>query len=82
MGIDGDKIMTIARIGKVYKHFKGNLYKVLLIAKNADTLEKEVVYVGLYEPYEIYTRPKKEFEEQIKKGGIFRFEEVYWINDE
>ena len=70
--------MTIARAGKVYKHFKGNFYKILFIAKNANTLEKEVVYIGLYEPFEIYTRSKKEFEEKIE--GVNRFSESIWIN--
>ena len=44
-----------------YRHFKGNEYQVLAIAKSADDLREMVVYEGLYEPYEIYVRDLKEF---------------------
>ncbi len=38
-----EKIM----LGK-YRHFKGNEYEVLGIAKNSETLEETVVYKALY----------------------------------
>ena len=31
----------------IYKHFKGNLYEVLFIAKNSETEEDMVVYKSL-----------------------------------
>ena len=43
--------------GKRYRHFKGNLYKVLYIAKHSETLEEHVVYQALYGEQEIWIRP-------------------------
>ena len=34
-------------IGGTYRHFKGNLYKVLMLAKDSETLEDVVVYQNL-----------------------------------
>ena len=35
-------------IGKYYKHFKGNIYRVLHIAKHSETLEDMIVYQAMY----------------------------------
>ena len=34
--------------GKYYRHFKGNVYRVLHIAKHSETLEDIVVYQAVY----------------------------------
>ena len=31
-------------IGKVYKHYKGNLYKIIAFAKHSETEEDMIVY--------------------------------------
>ena len=40
--------MEKPRINGIYKHYKGNKYKVLGIAKHSETLEEMVVYQALY----------------------------------
>ena len=65
-------------IGKYYRHFKGNIYRVLHIAKHSETLEEIVVYQAMYGDRGIWVRPKEMFEEVIERDGkIFRrFEEI------
>jgi len=66
------------KIGGVYKHFKGNKYKLIAAAKHSETLEEYVVYEALYENLEgkIWIRPKEMFEKIIERDGkrIRRFE--------
>ena len=52
-----------------YRHFKGNIYKVLHIAKHSETLEDIVVYQAMYGEQGIWVRPKSMFEEVIERDG-------------
>ena len=61
-----------------YKHYKGNLYQVLGIARHSETLEELVVYKALYqsEGKNIWVRPLQMFTETIEINGqqIARFQ--------
>ena len=61
-----------------YRHFKGNIYRVLHIAKNSETLEDMVVYQAMYGEGGIWVRPKAMFEEVIERDGktLRRFEPI------
>ncbi|MHC1747309.1 MAG: DUF1653 domain-containing protein [Cellulosilyticaceae bacterium] len=61
-----------------YRHFKGNKYKVIAIAKHSETEEEMVVYKALYGDYGIWVRPLSMWNEEIERDGkIFkRFEKV------
>ena len=37
----------IPKKGEIYRHFKGNLYEIVLIARDSETLEEKVVYKEL-----------------------------------
>lgn len=37
----------IPKTGDIYRHFKGNLYEVIIIARDSETLEEKVVYKSL-----------------------------------
>ena len=52
-----------------YRHFKGNIYHILHIAKHSETLEDIVVYQAMYGERGIWVRPKAMFEEVIERDG-------------
>lgn len=66
------------QIGKKYKHFKGNEYVVLHLAKHSETLEPLVVYQALYGEKGIWVRPLEMFLDQKEVNGSMmnRFEEI------
>ena len=53
----------------LYKHFKGNTYRVLYTAKNSETLEGMVVYQAQYGNNEIWVRPESMWDEEITRDG-------------
>lgn len=63
-------------IGGIYRHYKGNNYKLLAIAKHSETLEEMAVYQALYGERGIWVRPLAMFNETIAKDGqlIRRFQ--------
>ncbi len=69
-------------VGRKYRHFKGNDYKVLALAEHTETGEECVVYQALYGERKIYIRPYKMFASEVDKGKYpnvsqkYRFELV------
>ena len=63
----------------VYKHYKGNFYEVIGIAKHSETLDDLVIYKPLYESIsEYWVRPISMWNEQVLIDGksIIRFQKV------
>ena len=54
-----------------YKHYKGNVYEVIGIAKHSETLEDLVVYKACYqkEGENLWVRPLKMFAEEVECDG-------------
>lgn len=69
--------MEEIKLGK-YRHFKGNEYEVLYIAKHSETLEEMVVYRALYGEHGIWVRPLSMWNEIVTYNGknIRRFEYI------
>ena len=65
--------------GKTYRHFKGDVVKVLYVAKDSETLEKKVVYEH---KGEVWVRDYNMFLSKVDKEKYpdvlqeYRFEEV------
>jgi len=52
-----------------YRHFKGNEYRVIGVAKHSETLEPMVVYQALYEKKDLWVRPASMWNEIVDKDG-------------
>ena len=60
--------MSEIKLGK-YRHFKGNEYEVIAIAKQSETLEEMVVYKALYGEQEVWVRPVSMWNETVIRDG-------------
>ena len=52
-----------------YRHFKGNEYEVLGMARHSETEEEMVVYRALYGERGLWVRPAKMFFETVERDG-------------
>lgn len=78
--------MEEVKVGRVYRHFKGNYYFVENIGQSSETKERMVIYKSLYNRNDkegsIWIRPEKMFLEEIPErpdnitGQKHRFELV------
>ena len=53
----------------IYKHFKGNKYQLLDIAKHSETMEEMVVYKALYGDGGVWVRPASMWDEEVEFEG-------------
>lgn len=52
-----------------YRHFKGNEYRVIGMAKHSESLEDMVVYQALYGACGLWVRPAAMWNEQVQRDG-------------
>jgi len=71
--------MTTIRPGR-YRHYKGNEYQVINIARHSETEEEMVVYRKQYDDHSLWVRPLGMFVKDVLIDGqmVPRFE---WIGD-
>lgn len=53
----------------VYRHFKGNRYRVLFTARHSETEEELVVYQALYGEGGYWVRPAAMWNEEVERDG-------------
>lgn len=51
----------------IYRHFKGNRYRLLYVARHSETQEPLVVYQALYGEQGIWVRPAAMWNEQVER---------------
>ncbi|MDE7417363.1 MAG: DUF1653 domain-containing protein [Lachnospiraceae bacterium] len=67
---------------EIYRHFKGNIYQIITLARHSEDGMKMVVYQQLHAPYEVYVRPLEMFMSRIdtskypNERQIYRFEKL------
>ena len=52
-----------------YRHFKGNFYEVIGVARHSETMEEMVVYRALYGEHGLWVRPAAMWTETIDLDG-------------
>lgn len=61
----------------IYRHFKGNEYLLIDVAKHSETEEPMVIYRALYGDCSLWVRPASMWTEQVEhngyKGPRFKF---------
>ena len=53
----------------IYRHYKGNLYQVLHLARHSETEEWLLVYRALYGDFGVWVRPLAMFTESVEVDG-------------
>ena len=71
--------MAEIKIGR-YRHFKGNEYRVLGMARHSETLEEMVVYQALYGEHGIWVRPAHMWSETVDRDG-YHGPRFTWIGE-
>lgn len=64
--------MQKIEIGKTYKHYKGNIYKIIALAKHSENLEDMVVYQAISDG-KTWVRPASMWNDKINDDGTLRF---------
>lgn len=64
-------------VNDIYRHFKGNIYEVIAVARDCEDLKEVVVYRNI-DKGDIWTRPLDNFTQTITRDGktFKRFEKI------
>lgn len=56
------------KLGK-YRHYKGNEYEVIGVARHSEALDELIIYRALYGDFDLWARPLKMFLEEVEVDG-------------
>lgn len=69
--------MREVQVNRVYRHFKGDYYLVVDVARHSETGEEYVVYRKLYGDGGLWVRPLAMFLEPVDKAKYPRAQQEY-----
>lgn len=67
----GENMQKI-NIGEIYRHYKGNTYKIIAIAKHSESTEEMIVYQSTKDS-QVWVRPSSMWNNIIDDAGTLRF---------
>lgn len=81
------KDFPMTETGRIYRHYKGGLYKILAVGLHSDTekkmvvyqnIDEDVIYTDIDNPEKIWVREESVFGETIEYDGksVTRFERI------
>ena len=63
-----------------YRHFKGNEYRVIGMARHSETMEDMVVYQALYGERGLWVRPAAMWNETVDRDG-YHGPRFVWVEE-
>lgn len=60
-------------VGGRYRHYKGNEYTLLALARHSETLEPLVIYQAAYGTHQVWARPLAMFLERVGDQPRFAY---------
>ena len=54
----------------IYRHYKGQRYRVLGTARHSETMEPLVIYQALYGDHGLWVRPAAMFNQTVELDGV------------
>ena len=64
--------MQIIETGKLYRHYKGNIYRIIALATDSETLDDVIVYSSIKDG-KTWVRPYSMWNEVVDNSGTLRF---------
>ena len=61
--------MKTVKPNEIYRHYKGNVYRVLHLARHTETMEEMVVYTPASGEGEVWARPLSMWHETVVVNG-------------
>lgn len=64
--------------GEIYRHYKGNVYRVICTARHSEDLSELVIYEDVNNPEKKWARPVEMWDEEVAVNGekVKRFRKI------